>query len=112
MTEDHRKLLFLIYKYSRPAPGRAGREVWVNKTALLVLIYEAVVLGVFDYDFAPASIVMGSRRIFINISQVRGGVGGCACRVSAPTSTHHPHHQLPTPHAPHSTPHAGGSGRH
>lgn len=69
MTAEHRKLLYLISRYSSPAGGAHAQELWVSKHALLVLIYEGVVAKVFDYDFAPHSLTIGTRRIFMNVSQ-------------------------------------------
>ena len=37
---------------------------------LMVLIYEAVRSDIMDYDYAPQSEKLGTRRIYLNISQV------------------------------------------
>jgi WD repeat-containing protein 35 len=41
----------------------------VRKQALIVLIYEGIVGGVLDYDYAPSSALIENRRIWMNISQ-------------------------------------------
>jgi len=35
----------------------------------MVLIYEGIVNGVFDYDYAPAPDIVGGKRVYMNISQ-------------------------------------------
>lgn len=68
-SEEHLKLLYLVSKYSHCAQSAEEKERWIRKIPLLVLIYEAIVAGVLDYDYAPASENIGTRRIYINISQ-------------------------------------------
>lgn len=41
----------------------------MRKQALSVLIYEGVIAGVFDYDYAPQSVLVENRRVWINVSQ-------------------------------------------
>ena len=36
---------------------------------LLVLMYECIVRGVFDYDYAPASAMVHGKRIYMNVTQ-------------------------------------------
>ena len=69
MTDEHKKLLYLMACYSQPSVSRSDTETWVGRLALLVLIYEAVVHKVLDYDFAPASEIVRTRRVYLNISQ-------------------------------------------
>ncbi len=68
-TPDHLKLLYLISRYSHCARSAAEKERWIRKIPLLVLLYEGTVAKVFDYDYAPASEVIGTRRVYLNISQ-------------------------------------------
>ncbi|MCA9520636.1 MAG: hypothetical protein KC609_06680, partial [Myxococcales bacterium] len=68
-SDEHQKLLYMISKYSHCARTADEKERWIRKIPLLVLIYEAIVEGVLDYDYAPASENVGTRRIYINISQ-------------------------------------------
>jgi WD repeat-containing protein 35 len=69
LTEQHRRLLYLIHLYSHPASSGREKEVWIRRIPLLVLIYEGVVKKALDYDYAPRSVVIGKRRIYLNISQ-------------------------------------------
>ena len=41
----------------------------MRKLSLMVLIYEGIVSGVFDYDYAPSSELIELRRVHLNISQ-------------------------------------------
>lgn len=41
----------------------------MRKQALSVLIYEGIIAGVFDYDYAPQSALVENRRVWINVSQ-------------------------------------------
>lgn len=68
-SEEHLKLLYLISRYSHCAQSAEEKEQWIRKIPLLVLIYEGIVKGVFDYDYAPASEIVGTRRVYLNISQ-------------------------------------------
>ena len=45
------------------------QEGWIRKNSLLVLIFEGIVAGVFDYDYAPVSAMVGTKRVWLNISQ-------------------------------------------
>lgn len=60
----------MISLYSRRAtPGTDEKDQWVRKPALIVLIYEGIVAGVLDFDYAPASALIQNRRIWMNVSQ-------------------------------------------
>lgn len=60
----------MISLYSRrAAPGTDEKDEWVRKPALIVLIYEGIVAGVLDFDYAPASALIENRRIWMNVSQ-------------------------------------------
>mmetsp|Transcript_24583 Transcript_24583/g.85476 ORF Transcript_24583/g.85476 Transcript_24583/m.85476 type:complete len:862 (-) Transcript_24583:94-2679(-) len=69
LTENQGRLLYLISLYTNPAGSEDEKEEWVRKQALLVMIYEAIVAQVLDYDYAPASELVESRRKYFNISQ-------------------------------------------
>ena len=45
------------------------KDEWVRKQALIVLTYEGIVSGVLDYDYAPQSVSVQNRRIWMNVSQ-------------------------------------------
>jgi hypothetical protein len=53
----------------RAAPGTDEKDEWIRKPALIVLLYEGIVAGVLDYDYAPSSALIENRRIWMNISQ-------------------------------------------
>lgn len=54
---------------SKAAAGTDEQDTWVRKPALIVLLYEGVIAGVLDYDYAPASANIQNRRIWMNVSQ-------------------------------------------
>ena len=76
---DHTRLLYLISTYTSSANRGAfpalsaeegpDSELWVRKTQLLVLIYECIRAGALDYDYAPMAETIGSKRVWLNISQ-------------------------------------------
>ena len=55
--------------YTRPARTTTDKEEWIRKQALLVLVYEAIVSQVLDYDYAPAASNVQGHRVFFNRSQ-------------------------------------------
>lgn len=60
----------MISLYTRKAtPGTDEKDEWVRKPALIVLIYEGIVAGVLDFDYAPASALIANRRVWMNVSQ-------------------------------------------
>ena len=73
LEETHMMLLYMIHLYSDVEvtggedSGSSAR--WVRDTPLLVLIYEGIVAELLDYDYAPASVKVGRRRVFMNITQ-------------------------------------------
>lgn len=56
--------------YTHPAESSSEKEKWIRKPSALVMIYEGIVAQVLDYDYAPSSEVVESRRMYFNISQV------------------------------------------
>ena len=82
-SENHLRLLYMVHVYTRPEsasppaqPQHAThtqewdfRDIWLRRIPLLVLIYEAIVSDVLDYDYAPTCVNIGTRRIYMNISQ-------------------------------------------
>jgi hypothetical protein len=68
-TMNHMKLLYLISKYSHCAQSVHEKERWIRKLPMLVLIYEGIVQRVFEYDYAPASEVVETTRVYLNVTQ-------------------------------------------
>jgi len=69
LTETQNRLMYLISLYSHAAKTEDDKEEWIRKLAVQVLIYEGIVLQVFDYDYAPSSEMIGLRRAYFNVSQ-------------------------------------------
>jgi len=70
LTENQNRLLYMISLYTKKSsPGTDEKDEWVRKQSLIVLIYEGIVAGVLDFDYAPASAYVENRRIWMNISQ-------------------------------------------
>ena len=67
--DEHWKILYLMSKYSHVAETWDDKEMWVRKIPLTVLIYEGVVSNVFDFDYAPTSVFVNNKRIYINESK-------------------------------------------
>jgi hypothetical protein len=70
---NHAKLLYMISKYAVTAQTMDEEETWIRMVPLLVMIYEGVVAGVLDFDYAPQSTLISqdgsSRRCFMNVTQ-------------------------------------------
>ena len=62
-------MLYLIDLHSRKAENRNEKDIWIRKQALSVIVYEGVLADVFDYDYAPTSILVDNKRVWCNISQ-------------------------------------------
>ena len=69
LTDNQARLLYLIDLHASKAQDREGSDRWIRKQALAVLIYEGIISGIFDYDYAPQSTLIETRRVWINISQ-------------------------------------------
>ena len=70
---NHAKLLYIISLYAVPAQSSTEQENWIRNIPLLVLMYEGIISGVLDFDYAPQSVLVSkdgsSRRCFMNITQ-------------------------------------------
>lgn len=66
LNDSHHMLLHMVYLYSE---GARGENRWVRETPLLVLMYEGICEEVFDYDYAPSSVKVGRRRVYMNVTQ-------------------------------------------
>ena len=64
LTQDQKRLLILISKFSKPAKTRDDEETWIKKIPLMALIKRGIQLKIFEeYDFAPQLVdYMGSAR--------------------------------------------------
>merc|ERR1712164_148657 len=69
LTPEHYKLLYFISKHSRLAGKATDSERWIRYLEVMVLVYEAVVQGVFDYDYAPFVEQVANKRMMLNVSQ-------------------------------------------
>jgi hypothetical protein len=69
LTDNQNRLLYLIDLHTTKAQDREGSDRWMRKQALSVLIYEGIISGIFDYDYAPQSALIENRRVWVNISQ-------------------------------------------
>jgi hypothetical protein len=73
LTANHSKLITLISHFGSCALSISEKESWLRSTSLLVLVYEGIQMGVFDFDFAPQTTQVShsetSRRIYMNVSQ-------------------------------------------
>jgi len=70
LTENQNRLLYMISLYTKKAThGTDEKDEWVRKQALVVLLFEGIVAGVLDFDYAPASVSIENRRVWMNISQ-------------------------------------------
>jgi len=52
---NHAKLLYLVSKYAVCARRAEDQEGWIRSLPLIILMYEGIVAGVLDFDYAPAS---------------------------------------------------------
>ena len=64
LTQDQKRLLILVSRFSKPAKTREETETWIKKIPLHSLVNRGIQLGVFiEYDFAPQLVdYMGSSR--------------------------------------------------
>lgn len=59
----------MIDLHSKKANNRSDKDTWIRKQALSVIIYEGILVDVFDYDYAPQSTLIENRRVWCNLSQ-------------------------------------------
>eukprot|EP00939_MAST-03C_sp_MAST-3C-sp1_P002156 g2156.t1 len=69
LTRNQNRLLYLVSLYTHFAETAEEKEQWLRKPALMVLIYEAIIEKVLDYDYAPISRIVENRRKYFNTSQ-------------------------------------------
>ncbi len=69
-TDEHRKLYYLISRYSSTKGGGSQEEVWLKELPLRVFIFDGIVNDVFEgYDYSPMSVELPGGRRYLNISQ-------------------------------------------
>lgn len=72
-SANHLRLLYLLSRFAMYPSSTDDEEKWLRNLPLLVMVYEAIVQGILDYDYSPVctNIVKNgmSRRIWMNISQ-------------------------------------------
>ena len=72
-SPDHAKILYMMSLYARAAASAEENEGWIRSIPLLVLLYEGIVAGAIDFDYAPCSTLITqdgkSKRVFLNITQ-------------------------------------------
>lgn len=70
---DHCRVLYCISKYAEQARTVQHNHSWIRQVALLVLIYEGIELGVFQFDYAPNLVWLSyerqTERKWLRISQ-------------------------------------------
>ncbi len=71
LTNDQRRLMYLIGTYTQIANQDVDREYWFKDGPLLAAIYDLTVEGVFEtYDYAATSVLcLDGYRRFMNISR-------------------------------------------
>ena len=69
LDKNQLKLLYMVARYSHKARSSGEKEKWLRQVPLLVLIFEGIRAEAFDYDYAPQSVLVGTKRVFMNISQ-------------------------------------------
>jgi len=69
VTENQKRLLYLISLYTKAATTSEEKDEWIRKNAVTVLIYEGIVANVLDYDYAPAAFTIESQHLYFNVSQ-------------------------------------------
>ena len=72
-SPEHAKILHLMSLYAKCALTPTDNESWIRSIPLLVLMYEGVVAGAIDFDYAPCSVLITqhgkSKRVWLNITQ-------------------------------------------
>ncbi|MHA1697978.1 MAG: hypothetical protein ACTSWN_03970 [Promethearchaeota archaeon] len=68
-SEDHAKLLYLLSRYTKTSKTSEEKDIWIKELPFLALIHHGIMKGVFNYDYAPASLELEIGRVFMNISQ-------------------------------------------
>ena len=72
-SAQHCKICYLMSLYAKCALTSTDNESWIRNIPLVVLIYEGIVKGIIDFDYAPCSVLITqegkSKRVWLNITQ-------------------------------------------
>lgn len=68
-TPEQSRLLYLISLHAKPSRKDEEKALWVRELPLRALMFEGIRNNVFDWDYAPASVMTAEGRVFMNISQ-------------------------------------------
>ena len=72
-SPEHAKILYLMGLYAKCALTASDNESWIRNIPLVVLIYEGIVAGTIDFDYAPKSVLITangkSKRVWMNVTQ-------------------------------------------
>ena len=69
LSDEQKRLLILVSRYSKPSERRDEKETWIKKIPLLSLIYLGIQANIFThYDFAPTLVEYNGKMQFANIS--------------------------------------------
>lgn len=72
-SANHLRLLYLLSRFAMFPNSTDEEEKWLRNLPLFVMVYEAIVQGIIDFDYSPVCTNMfkngQSRRIWMNISQ-------------------------------------------
>ena len=73
LTNDQKRLLLVISRFSEPAQSQDDTETWIKRIPLMSLVNRGIRMGVFtEYDFAPMLVEYMGQMRYANIS--RGGM--------------------------------------
>mmetsp|Transcript_38647 Transcript_38647/g.109295 ORF Transcript_38647/g.109295 Transcript_38647/m.109295 type:complete len:913 (+) Transcript_38647:295-3033(+) len=66
LTTNQARLLYLIFLYTGHAKEDA--DEWIRLMPLMVLVYEGLLDGLFDYNYSPTPLWLHGRRLYLNLS--------------------------------------------
>ena len=54
LTDDHRKLYYLLSRFSKAGNAEGDEEIWMKELAFFVFVHEGIIKGYFgEYDYSP-----------------------------------------------------------
>ena len=69
MSPSRLRILYLLSLYTRDDSMSEDSNRWCRMLPLLVIIYEGIIKGVFDHDYAPQPYKVDGTRMYLNVSQ-------------------------------------------